>query len=254
MPTITGSFITPPADADTFDVVVLSHVLEHIVDVQAAVAGLRALVKPGGLVYIEVPDAARYHEHLVAPFHDFNTEHINHFSGRLLERLLADAGFVTRVPGTKTVMCSPVDPYPAVFGLFEQNPAAATNVTRDPDLDLGVAIRQYVRDSAALLDEMDARLQSTVGAGPVVVWGAGQLSMKLLAGPLRDARIAAIVDSSSDKLGGRFGDVPVIGPEQLDDAVGPDVRILVASIHHQDSIVAAAKAAFPTREIVTLRS
>ena len=35
---------------------------------------MRSLVKPGGLVYIEVPDAARYDEHLVAPFHDFNSK------------------------------------------------------------------------------------------------------------------------------------------------------------------------------------
>jgi SAM-dependent methyltransferase len=253
VPTITGSFITPPEGTGTFDVVVLSHVLEHIVEVRDAVAGLCSLVRPGGLVYIEVPDAARYDEHLVAPFHDFNTEHINHFSGRLLERLLADAGFVARVPGSKTVMCSPVDPYPAVFGLFEQNPAAAAGVAREPDLDLGAAIRRYVRDSAALLDAMDARLRATIGAGPVVVWGAGQLAMKLLAGPLRDARVAAIVDSSSDKWGGRFGDIPVVGFEHLDAEVASDIPILVASIHHQDSIVAAAKSAFPTRDLVTLR-
>src|SRR4051794_752250 len=158
VPTITGSFITPPDGTGTFDLVVLSHVLEHIVDVRGGVAGLRSLVKPGGLVYIEVPDAARYHDHFVAPFHDFNTEHINHFSGPLLARLLADAGFVARVPGTKTVMCPPVVPYPGVFGLFEQTPAPATAVTREADLAPGVAIRQYVDASAALLAAMDDRL------------------------------------------------------------------------------------------------
>jgi FlaA1/EpsC-like NDP-sugar epimerase len=141
-----------------------------------------------------------------------------------------------------------------VFGLFEQDPVSAADVAREPDRALGVAIRQYVADSAALLAAMDTRLRATVGAGPVVVWGAGQLAMKLLAGPLRDAEISAIVDSSSDKWGGRFGDVPVIGREELDAVVGPDVPILVASIHHQDSIVAAAELSFPAREIVTLRA
>jgi SAM-dependent methyltransferase len=252
VPAIAGSFITPPGEIGTFDLVVLSHVLEHIIDVQAAVAGLQSLVKPGGLVYIEVPDAARYHEHLVAPFHDFNTEHINHFSGPLLTRLMGSVGFVARTPGTKTVMCSPIDPYPAVFGLFEQDPSRAI-VVNEPDSTLGTAIRQYVTDSGSLLDAMSAHLRATVRDGPVIVWGAGQLAMKLLAGPLKGTKIAAIVDSSSDKWGGKFGEVPVVGPEQLDALVEPDVPVLVASLHHQDSIVATIEAAFPARKIVTLR-
>ena len=97
----------------------LSHVLEHIIDVQGAVAGLRSLVKPGGLVYIEVPDAARYHDHLVAPFHDFNTEHINHFSVGTLKRLFASRGWKIVAFGSKAISSSPTAKYPCAWILAE---------------------------------------------------------------------------------------------------------------------------------------
>ena len=41
---------------------------------------LTPLLKTDGLLYVEVPDAVAYTEYLYAPFQDFNTEHINHFS------------------------------------------------------------------------------------------------------------------------------------------------------------------------------
>jgi hypothetical protein len=209
-------------------------------------------VKPGGLVYIEVPDAERYHEYLLAPVHDFNTEHINHFSGALLTRLMSAAGFVARKMDTKAVLIAPTSLYPAVFGLYEKVALDAAPHGYEPDPALAVAIRQYVRDSAVLLDDWAASLRASLGDGPIVVWGAGQLSMKLLAGPLRGVRVEAIVDSAADKWGARFGDVPVIGPDQLDALVAPDIPVLVTSVHHRESIVLALESSFPSRRIATL--
>ncbi|MCJ7437016.1 MAG: class I SAM-dependent methyltransferase, partial [Acidimicrobiia bacterium] len=117
---VTGSFLDPPPGFGPFDVIVLSHVLEHVTDVQGAASGLRSLLAPDGLVYVEVPDASRYADHLVAPFHDFNTEHINHFSLPLLDRLLGNHGFEPIEEETRTVLCSANDEYPVALGLWKQ--------------------------------------------------------------------------------------------------------------------------------------
>ena len=66
--------------APAFDVVVLTAVLEHVMDAGGAVAALSRLCNSTGMVFLEVPDAAAYEHFLHAPFQDFNTEHINHFS------------------------------------------------------------------------------------------------------------------------------------------------------------------------------
>ncbi|MBU3700562.1 MAG: methyltransferase domain-containing protein [Acidimicrobiia bacterium] len=247
---VAGSLFHPPDDLGEFGLVVLSHVLEHLLDVRGAVEGLRSLTKPGGLIYVEVPDAVRYRDHLVAPFHDFNTEHINHFSGVLLDRLFCSAGFVTREIGHKTVLSSPSDPYPAVFGLFERSSPSDTPTAVQRDDDLAPSLRDYIYASTQLMERFGARVHDEVGDGPIVVWGAGQLSMKLLAGPLREARVDALVDTSPDKWGLRLGGHEVVGP---DEVASSDSPILVASVHHQSSIVAEIARRLPGRRVVTLR-
>ena len=88
-----GSFASLPDDLGTFDCVCLTGVLEHLWDVDAAAQALRRLVRRDGIVYIEVPDAGRYLDPYVAPFEDFNTEHVNHFSLGTLQRLAERQGF-----------------------------------------------------------------------------------------------------------------------------------------------------------------
>ena len=74
-----GLFNLPPIPQPP-KVVILSHVLEHVCDLQGAVQVLHATLAERGIVYGEVPDATLYREYVFAPFQDFNTEHINHFS------------------------------------------------------------------------------------------------------------------------------------------------------------------------------
>ena len=250
VPTVTGSFFSPPVDLGTFDLVVLSHVLEHLADVEGAVRGMWQLTRPGGLVYLEVPDASRYAELLVAPFHDFNTEHINHFSAEVLELTMRLAGFEVHTIGHKEVLCSPTDPYPAAFGLFRRPEGRESAPAIERDEALVARVREYVAVSGALLDRIDDRLRADIGDGPVVVWGAGQLSMKLLAGPLRDANVTDLVDTSEAKWGQHFGDLVVVGPN---DVTADDTPILITSIHHQESIESTVQSLFPARRLLTLR-
>ena len=250
VPTVTGSFFNPPNDIGLFDVVVLSHVLEHLTDVRGAIDGMWQLTRPGGQVYIEVPDASRYADHLVAPFHDFNTEHINHFSRHTLQLAMELAGFETIHMDTKDVMCSPADAYPALFGLFRRidSPGEPPALVRDDDLP--AAIVRYVARSEELMANLTQHIRTQLGDRPMIVWGAGQLAMKLLA-ELRDNEIVALVDTSESKWGLEFGDQIVVGPIAIADNDDP---ILITSIHHQASIENSIRALLPRREFVTLRS
>ena len=211
---------------------------------------MRRLTRPGGHVYIEVPDACRYVDHLVAPFHDFNTEHINHFSGQTLQLAMELAGFATEHLGTKDVMCSPRDTYPAIFGLFrrDEETGPAPEVTYDEELPRALAL--YVTDSEALLDRITTEIRAQLGDRSVVVWGAGQLSMKLLS-ELSDREVIALVDTSESKWGLHFGELVVVGPNQVPDGTEP---ILITSIHHQESIEHSIQSILPGREYISLRS
>ena len=220
-----------------FDVVVLSHVLEHLADVRAAVASMRDLTVPGGAVYIEVPDAEHYADHLVAPFQDFNTEHINHFSLGLLERFMATQGFETITSGHKIVMCSAVDTYPTIYGLWrrvEVADGAEPDLANDDALDAGVS--RYIEASSACCTRIDAHLTAEIGAADsVIVWGAGQLAMKFLR-----ATVLARVPWSPSSTARRRSTActsaacPSCAPEKI---VGSTEPIIVTSVHLDTSIV-----------------
>ena len=82
-------------NGEKFDLVILSHVLEHVVNPVAFLKKIRSHLADEGLLYIEVPslegvldgkyyyDLARY----------FQNAHVSHFSSDSLENVMGIAGF-----------------------------------------------------------------------------------------------------------------------------------------------------------------
>ncbi len=92
-----------------FDLVLLSHVLEHVTDPLALLASIRRIMKPNGIVVIEVPDpeycrtrAAFYRGSLA--WGDYPPHHLTFWSPQALEKVLLRAGF-------EVLMCKS-RPYP----------------------------------------------------------------------------------------------------------------------------------------------
>ena len=233
---ITGSFTSPPGDLGTFDVVTLSHTLEHITDVRRAIASLHALLRDEGRAYVEVPDAERYDRYLVAPFHDFNTEHINHFSLGVLRQLMDSSGFEELESGSKIVYCSPVDKYPAIYGLWRKRAQNCTHKPFERDESLVRAAKRYVVASQERMDRIDRDLRDALAVHPnIILWGAGQLAMKLLCDTvLAERNVVAIVDSSPQRHGMHVGDTEIVPPTVLRDL--PPYPIVIASIHSDAAI------------------
>ncbi len=236
---VTGSFTSPPSDIGTFDAVTLSHTLEHITDVRGAIASLHALLRNDGLAYVEVPDAERYDRFLVAPFHDFNTEHINHFSLGVLRQLMAASGFEEIDAGSKIVYCSPVDEYPAIYGLWRKRAQKSKPTTFLRDESLVRAAKRYVVASRERMARIDRDLRDALAAEPnVILWGAGQLAMKLMCDTvIAKKNVVAIVDSSPQRHGMHVGSTEIVPPTALRDT--PSYPIVIASIHSDAAIAYA---------------
>lgn len=232
-------FALPESLVQSYDCVILCHVLEHIYDLRRAVQQIDKLVAPQGLVYIEVPDAAHYAQLLVAPFQDFNTEHINHFDPTTLQNLFRLSGFETVDVQYKELLSSPSKPYPAVYAVFKK-----ASQPLQPRITKSVSLREqmmaYIDRSQQMMARIDAGLRALLKVHPtIMVWGMGQLTMKLLADTaLKDAQIAAFIDNNSINIGKTLGSVPVIGPG---DIQGTDDPILIASLIHQEAIASQIK-------------
>jgi FlaA1/EpsC-like NDP-sugar epimerase len=213
---------------------VFSHVLEHVYDIPVFFAAARRLLAPGGYLYLETPDATRYDDYLYAPFQEFNTEHINHFSARALDNAARRFGLQPVLVEQKVIQTAEDTLYPAVFGLFRDNRGADEHLVVC-DQQLPFKIAAYIRPSAEQMERINhdlaVRLTSTQR---VIVWGAGQFAMKLLALPsLAHTQICAVVDNNPVLRGKTLAGAPIVGPQEIIDTSEP---IIIAMLLHADEI------------------
>ena len=237
-----GSLTELPRGLGKYDLVVLSHVLEHVADLRGILASVADLLADGGRLYVETPDASRYAECLSAPFQDFNVEHINHFNLASLSNLLEGEGLALESGGQKTFEAAPGTNYPAVFGFFRATGSENARVPIQPDFALREALGDYIARSQAIMDGIEAALVPLAApdAPPVIVWGTGQLMLKLLAETsLGRARIAAFVDGNPINQDKVLRGLPVLAPERLREL--PRHPVLIATLLHQKAILAVLR-------------
>lgn len=82
--------LAPDTFGATFDLVISTHVIEHVVDPQAFMEGIRRVLRPGGWICLAAPNLA--HDFLVQ--NAFFALHLHHYSQSSLRRLLTQHGFV----------------------------------------------------------------------------------------------------------------------------------------------------------------
>jgi hypothetical protein len=228
-----GSVYSWPADLGSFDLVILSHVMEHLRDVRGAVENMATLLTPAGRLYVEVPDASEYASHVVAPFQDFNTEHINHFSIASMTNLMGLSGLSGESIGAKTFETSPGMPYPAHYGFWGRPKPGSPPFQLKKDEMLVKQIEKFISISQEMMNRMDARLKNALAKSPeVIVWGTGQLAMKLLVETcLADAQIVLFVDGNPINQGKKLKGVEIKAPSAI--ASLPQPIVITTTLHQQ---------------------
>ena len=250
------STASAPAHMPKFDCVVVSHVLEHVYDIPAFFTAARRLLAPGGHLYIEVPDATCYDDYLYAPFQEFNTEHINHFSACALENTARRFGFQSIMVEQKVIQTAEDMLYPAVFGLFRDSGGTADLRAVVCDQELPSRICAYIRHSTEQMERVNQHLASQLTNTPrVILWGAGQLAMKLLALPcLAQTEVRALVDNNPILRGKTLAGAPIIGPEEMGPRNIASTRepIIIATLLHADEISAQIRRLGLSNPVISL--
>jgi 2-polyprenyl-3-methyl-5-hydroxy-6-metoxy-1,4-benzoquinol methylase len=232
--TYTAVLFAVPPDAGVFDLIILSHVMEHILNLHDAIRALSHLLTEKGRLYIEVPDASRYADYITAPFQEFNMEHINHFTTKDLENMCGQSGFSKENDGCKIIEISDGMLYPAIFGFYKK--AVEVRPVESKDVERGVV--KYIDSSAFLMEEINKKMLG-IDAPSVVVWGCGALTSKLLRySVLKDMNIIAFVDGNPILAGKTLNGKEICSPERLKDMdLTGDELIIVASTIYEDAIV-----------------
>lgn len=222
-----------PTDPDRFDLIVLSHVMEHVFDASAALHDVAQRVAKNGLVYLEVPDASRYTLDGFPPFYFFDPEHVNHFDADSLEGLARRCGMGVRCKWTRTLDLGSGQFYPAVGLLLEA--ANSADARASTKVHIEARIERYVAAScAAMKDAIDDETLDALRnqRRPLILWGAGSHAQRLLAQTALGAcEIECIIDADVGKQGRRLAGLSVVSPDDglaRAQAIEADIVIAVA--------------------------
>ena len=220
---------------EQFDVVLLTGVLEHLRDVDVSLNMVKRCLRPGGLLFLVVPDASRYERHSGAPFQFFSMEHVNFFAPKSLRCLLARHGYSCVFNDRLALHLSPKAIEPSVGGLFrlEREDQGVAVAERDDETE--PALRRYIEQSRDQEQRIRAQVAALADAGrPLAVWGTGTHTLRLMeTSRLPDAQVVAFIDSNPNYQGKTLAGVPVVAPSAF---VGPNVEILISSHAAEEEI------------------
>lgn len=185
---------TPDARAP-YDLLIASHVVEHLVDL-TILDLLEKLILPDGMLYIEVPDAESYDRYQRREFlYYFDRLHVNHFTPEALVNLMAryecrcvayfEYGYPYR-DGSE---------YPALGMLFQKG-SHGVNVLSRNVLKNAKRYLQQEQDSAKQVSDT---LKNFDG---LLIWGTGDNFYRSLQhnGPLSELKRLALLDRREQEI------------------------------------------------------
>jgi len=208
----------PPAGP--YDLITMFFVAEHLTDPAATLARLAALLAPGGLLYLTVPNV------IVNTIDAFLADHLSHFSTPSLTVLLHRCGL-------RPVVVSEHHQFGQITLLAEREPAFAERPLDRLGGDVVLAYADLIRTGVARWVDCGARLGAFLGARPaghgaLAVYGAGVFGsfLTLQAGAERDA-VTCYLDQNPFKAGQSHLGRPVVHPRQLP----PDVTDILVGLN-----------------------
>lgn len=243
-----GSALDLPFPEVRADALIYSHIVEHVIDLPGLMAAAREKLSDRGLLYVEVPDAARYGEGARYPYQDLYLEHVNHFDrDGLISRFQAE-GFSLVESGEHLIEPLPRGPVPCIWAIFRKGGRPKKMEGRS---NLEERLRDYLAWSRQhpLMTKLSqlAREQT-----PLYVWGISQFAMLILGQTdLGRCAIKALVDRDPYKQQRTVGGRPILPPEVIREA-GGETAVIVTAPGYEDQITASLREmGFPGR-IITL--
>ncbi len=209
--------------SERFDLVSLCGVLEHIADLRRSMERISALLRDDGYLFIAVPDASSFGQAVPAePFLEFALEHINFFSATSLDNLLRACGFEK-----VAVVSQHNDFYDNNYLLALYRRVAERSSAIVSDSEAAPSLRAYVDLSRQGLQPLEAvATQLVASQEPLLIWGAGALTSRLLCDTcLGQANICGVIDRNRGLQGKKLLNTLITPPDSIGNHQGATVFI-----------------------------
>ncbi|MCM8796936.1 MAG: class I SAM-dependent methyltransferase [Candidatus Omnitrophica bacterium] len=228
---------------EKFDLIILSAVLEHLVDFNNSMQKIRSLLKDRGLLFIEVPDAERFVLYISMPFQQFSIEHINYFSQNSIRNLLSKFSFeIIELQKNENRINQSIDP--DIFILSRKSNENNFIIKRDDICEL--KIRNYISQCA----ELDLKIKKVIqeklsNKNKIIVWGVGTHTQRMLGSILDLSKILFFVDSNIRYIGKKLKGIEIKSPSDIKEE---GIPILISTYSYQEEI------AYQIKEILKLNN
>ena len=214
-----------------FDVIILTHVLEHILDVKKLMQKLYDLLNENGIIFIECPDASKYHLNVHAPFQEFNTEHINHFSESSFCNLSSAMQIELIGSGSRTFKIENGHDYFACYAFYKKGNKSSFEVKKETTI---LDINKYILESSIHLDQI-SKFIGNLKYTNIILYGIGQFSYKLIKMIDKGKNLIYVDGDPRNKTKTIFGN-KIFSPSELPSLCIENTCIVITSLISSDTI------------------
>jgi SAM-dependent methyltransferase len=211
-----------------FDLIILSSVLEHIVDLKDCMMRVSNLSAPNGLLFVEVPNAARFQGYVFAPFQQFSVEHINYFSHWSIDNLLKMFYFERcDMENMENKINQTIDPCIFTMAVNRYHEPVLNHVTIE-NIDSYIEICQ--EKEKELKDDIEDILSYYE---KIIIWGCGTFTQMLIGKGILDlSKVSYFVDSNMNYRNKTINYLPIKMPSEINS----NEPILISSWSYQEEI------------------
>lgn len=189
-----------------YDLITLSHVLEHIFDINSMLKFLKNSLNSNGYIFIEVPVIDYFGDE---DLFQFSFEHVNYFSSQSLLNLMNTFGF-TLVSMKKFANDKGQCPhYPTLASVWQYN--GQKHGVLDTYVKSVMDYRNKINSKIDLVRRSELNCE-------IAIYGSGTLAAQLFEfSPLVQIKNLKIIDGNTDKHGKIFNGIEILSPNILKD-------------------------------------
>lgn len=226
----------------SYDVVILNHSLEHILDIEKTMNNIGKILKDAGTLFIEIPDAEGYVDEDAAPFNFFTYEHVVHMTMNDLENLAAAFGYEIIRKGK---YYKKVSNYPSVYAVLKKGKKQTIHYSDMPEN----AVRAYIERSEKSIEQFIKPLRES--GEELILWGIGA-STTILLESFKGCNVIDLIDKNPMRQGLEFAINDKVCAVHAPEHVG-DGTIVILSIPYHDSIEKQIRQMGLTNKIISLK-
>ena len=200
-----------------YDCLILSHVIEHIYDINTFIEDISKNISDDGLLYIEVPNAEYYDKISdICPLQEINIEHINFFSKYALNKLLINHNYqaINLIDDYFTIKHHK---YHVIRGIFSKN-------------KYNVSFKNYLHNGTEQISKYN--FTNLKKYDKIYVYGCGQFLFKIFNNICNNTNIINVIDDNPCYLHKKIANVEIINFDIYSEiCIDGDIVLLSSLIH-----------------------